>query len=179
MASRIPLVRQLAWPGIAVQYLILSGLFSVVWITTARVRPESLSLSLLAVPVLYLAYVGAGRLLLAWHHRSGMRLMAQGRYAEAIPCFQASYAFFLRHRWLDRYRALVLASPTAMSHAEIALCNIAFAYTRMDDNGRAKAYYQMVLRESPDNTLAHAALVTLAATERASVEGAIRRANAA
>jgi hypothetical protein len=116
---------------------------------------------------IYLAYSFASRSLLARAHRRGVRLSRNQQFAAAIPAHQASYDFFARHAWLDRYRAITMMSASAMSYREMALCNIAFAYTQIGEGAKAKQFYQRALSEFPGSTMAAAALRMIDASERA------------
>lgn len=97
-------------------------------------------------------------MLLARAHRHGIHLSHQHRFAEAIVEYEASYDFFSRHRWLDDYRSIFMMTPGAMSYREMALVNIAFAYSQLGDGTKAIEYYRRALDEFPDNQIALAAL---------------------
>ncbi|PJF24579.1 MAG: hypothetical protein CUN53_17125, partial [Phototrophicales bacterium] len=95
----------------------------------------------------------------------------QGRYAEAIAAFERSADFFTRRRWLDRFRALTMLMPSHYSYHEMALANIAFCHAQLRDAARAKAAYERVLRDYPNNELVRAALKLIEAVERDSANG--------
>ncbi len=65
-------------------------------------------------------------------HRRGMRLYRSQQYAAAIQSFGESYDFFARHEWIDRFRAITMMSPSAISYREMALCNIAFGHRKLN-----------------------------------------------
>lgn len=106
----------------------------------------------------YLAYSIGSRQLIARAHRHGMRLYRNRQYSAAIEAFQSSYDFFTSHAWIDRFRSIVMMSPSAMSYREMALCNIAFCYSQIGDGDNAERYYRQALDEFPDSGLAAAAL---------------------
>ena len=91
-------------------------------------------------------------------NQKGILLLKHGRYEEAIPHFERSYAFFSRHRWLDDFRYLVLLSSSSISYREMALANIAYAYGLMGNGKRAQLGYQRVLEDFPRSMIAHTAL---------------------
>src|SRR5205085_9239376 len=70
-----------------------------------------------------------GRLIIARHHRRGIRLVRQRLFAEAITAFEQSLEFFTRHAWVDRFRSITMLSAAGLSYREMALGNIAFCYS--------------------------------------------------
>ena len=106
----------------------------------------------------YLAYSIGSRMVVARAHRAGIALVRQQQFAAAITKFQESYEFFDRHRWIDRYRAITLMSPSAVSYREMAIANIAFCYGQLGDGARCRAYYQKCLELYPESGLATSAL---------------------
>jgi hypothetical protein len=79
----------------------------------------------------YLTYSLGSRMLISRAHRRGMRLYRSQQYAAAINAYKESYDFFARHTWIDRFRAITMMSASAISYREMALCNIAFCYSRL------------------------------------------------
>lgn len=53
-----------------------------------------------------------------------------------------------------------------MSYREMALVNIAFAYSQIGNGERAKAYYQHALEEFPNSSMAIAALRLIESVEQ-------------
>ena len=94
-----------------------------------------------------------------------MQLLRIGQYPEAIARFEASYIFFTRHVWIDRYRSIVMMSPSAASYREAALINIAFCYAQIGQGAEAKNYYLRTLHEFPESGLAKAALTLIESIE--------------
>ena len=82
---------------------------------------------------------------------------------------QESYDFFTRCRWLDRYRAVTLMSLSAISYREMALINIAFAYSQIGDGGKAKEHYERALDDFPNSGMASAALKLINSVERSNL----------
>lgn len=163
--SRIPTVRPVSWVATIPQFLTLMVAGSVGWLLT-----ESSSGVFLGAAV-YLTYSIASRLVIPSAHRRGVRLMRSGRFEEAIEAYTESYAFFTRHAWLDRYRSLTMMSPSAISYREMALINMAVAYSQIDRGDLAKAYYARALEEFPNSAMAATALKMIEAIEHASSKG--------
>jgi len=92
------------------------------------------------------------------HHRMGISEMRLGQFGEAIHSFQRSIDFFERHPWIDRFRWITLLSASSMTYREMGIANIAFAYSQQGDGERARAYYEMCIKEFPDNGVAISAL---------------------
>ena len=115
-------------------------------------------LSMILGASIYLAYSFGSRYILAAAHRAGIRLSRHGRFKEAIACYEQSYDFFSRYHWIDRYRSVVLMTPSAISYREMALINIAFCHGQLGNGDAAKQYYEKALDEFPDSVMARAGL---------------------
>ena len=160
--AKPPIVTQIQWRAVALQLLIYA----------AAVAAASIALGRDSNPVLVgvfpiFMWSLASRYLVARHQRRGVRLMKAHRYDAAIPSFEASYEFFSRHRWLDRYRAILLMSASAIPYREMALANIAFCHSQAGRGAEAKAAYQRTLNEFPSSGLAEAALRLIGSVENA------------
>ena len=92
------------------------------------------------------------------NHRVGMRLVHKREFQNAIPYFEKSYDFFVKYAWLDKYRYLTLLSSSKMCYREMALTNIAFCYSQIEEGDKAIEYYSRTIAEYPDNEMAKAAL---------------------
>lgn len=149
--AAVPTVRQISWGHLLLQFPLI-GLFIYGYylLELEYFGPWGSATYFLLALVL--------RGLLAGANHRGMQLVKQQRFAEALPFFERSVAFFTAHRWVDTYRFLTMFSSSSMSYKEMALCNIAFCYGQMGQGLRAKAAYERVLQEYPANGLAHAAL---------------------
>jgi tetratricopeptide (TPR) repeat protein len=88
-------------------------------------------------------------------------LIKEGKFEEAIACFEKSYHFFSRNSWIDKYRYVTLFSASKMSYKEMALCNIAFCYSQVNEGLKAIEYYERTLQEFPENGLAKTGLKML------------------
>jgi hypothetical protein len=119
MSSGIPIVRQVSWPAALPQLAALAAAVTIGYLLVGRdgIFPGAFA---------YLAYSIGSRLLIPRDHRAGIKLGRKQQFEQAIPKFQASFDFFNRHAWIDRFRSIVLMSPSAASYREMALANIAF-----------------------------------------------------
>ncbi|MCA9091467.1 MAG: hypothetical protein KDA90_22865 [Planctomycetaceae bacterium] len=91
-------------------------------------------------------------------HRAGIYLVRKQQFEDAIPHFLRSFEFFQRRLWLDKYRAILMLSTTAISYREMALVNAAFCYSQIGDGENARKYYEQCLGLFPDSVLALSAL---------------------
>ena len=155
MSSKTPFVRQVSWPMVIPQIMAMVASVSIVH---AVLRPEAFLHSLMLGCGIYLAYSIGSRQIIASAHRAGIRLSRQGRFQEAISQYERSYQFFAKHKWIDRFRSLVLMSPSGISYREMALVNIAFCHGQLGNAELAKEYYQKTLQEFPDSGMAKASL---------------------
>jgi tetratricopeptide (TPR) repeat protein len=158
-----PVVRQASISGSAVTIAVVAGLAVGGWLVTNSVSGVIWSMGI------YFAYAWLTRSLISREHRRGIRLVLLGRYEEAIPAFENSLSFFTRHVWIDRFRAVTMLSPSKMSYREMASCNVAFCYALIGQGAKAKAIYQSVLADYPDNPLAPASLRMLEAGQQMAV----------
>ena len=163
MSSKTPIVRQVSWPLVIPQFLAMA---CSVGIVHAAIRPETFSDSIFIGLLIYLTYSIGSRQIIISAHRAGMRLIKQSNFQEAIPQFEKSYQLLNRHKWIDRYRYLVLMSPSAIPYREMALVNIAYCHSQIGNADLTKEYYQKTLQEFPDSGLANAALTMIATIEK-------------
>lgn len=147
MASNVPFTRQIAWLPVIVQIIFI-------WLLIYLFDLAGFTQPFIFAAVTYVILAFLLRNIFAKQHRTGIRLVKQHRFAEAIPYFQKSYAYFSQQSWVDRYRFLTLLSATAMSYREMGLCNIAFCYAQIGEGQKAKEYYQLTLKDYPQNGLA-------------------------
>jgi tetratricopeptide (TPR) repeat protein len=154
MASNIPIVRQVGWLSVIPQLLLITLLILFYhFIGSER--------AMLLGALTFLVITFGLRYIVAIKHRKGIRLTKQHKFAEAIPYFQQSVEFFSKHNWVDKYRYLTLMSSSKMTYKELAFCNIAFCYCQIGEGLKAKEYYQLTLKEYPENGMAIAALKML------------------
>ncbi len=158
--QRIPMVRPRSWLATIPKILALTTTVAIGWFATHS------SNGVFWGAAVYVIYSFGSRKLIPSAHRRGVRLSQNEQYREAIAAHQESYEFFTRHSWLDRYRAITMMSPSAMSFREMALLNIAFAYSQIGEGEKAKQHYQRALAEFPGSGMANAALLLIESVER-------------
>ncbi|MBC8052277.1 MAG: hypothetical protein H7Y13_04380 [Sphingobacteriaceae bacterium] len=149
MASKTPIVRQVSWPSVIFQ-LILLGLLICIFQIFEFAEPfftAALTYAILAFGL---------RIKIARSHRKGLQLIKQQKPIEALPFFEKSVNYFTKFNWIDKYRYLTLLSSSKMTYREMGLCNIAFCYSQTGEGYKAKEVYQMILKEYPENGLAYA-----------------------
>ncbi len=151
MSTQTPIVQQISWLAVIPQF---AALATAVIIAT-RLSPANGGLYGAGA---YLIYSIASRQLITRDHRAGIALAKEQRFEEAIPRFQKSFEFLDRNPWIDRFRSIVLMSPSAASFREMALANIGFAYSQIGRGDEARYYYEKCLQRFPNSGLATAAL---------------------
>ena len=147
----VPIIRRISWLAVVPQLLALGAAIMLA-------RHFQLHDGLLVGVIGYLVYSAGSRKILTSYHRAGVRLVRQQHFAEAIEKFQRSLLFFDKHRWIDRFRSIVLMSPSAISYREMALANIAFCYSQIGDGTHARQWYEACLAEFPQSGLAQVGL---------------------
>ncbi len=150
--SRVPVIRPTSTFATILQLILLGTAMVVGWNMASA--PEGV----LAGIAIYLIYSFSTRLLIPRDHRRGIRLVRHQQYEKAIDEFSRSYDFFTRFAWLDRFRYILLMTPSTMSYREIALCNKAFCYSQIGKGKQVLKYYQQAISEFPDCGLAEAAI---------------------
>ena len=153
MGSGRPVVRQIAWISLTPQVIIMLAFIVLADVIFGVSSPVSD-----VVILLYFLYPLAARQLVAHNHRRGIRFFKAGDYVHAIGEFEKSYDFFMKHRWIDKYRFVVLLSSSRISYTEMALLNIAFCYSQIGEGDRSEQYYEKTLEQFPDSGMAKAAL---------------------
>ena len=160
MGQRLPTIREISWVAFGWQLVVLALLIATMFAVVGPRHGVTLG------AVAFLAWRLCAHQLVARHHRTGIRLMRARRLEPAIAAFQRSLAFFERYPWLDRYRAVVLLSPSRMCYREMALVNIAFAWGQLGNGVLMKQAYERAHAEYPENPIALAALQQIAAIEQ-------------
>ncbi|RCS52630.1 tetratricopeptide repeat protein [Bremerella cremea] len=152
MAS-LPTYRSISWLSVLPQMLIYVCVYLlVVFLTGSKDRGITIG-----IPIV-LVYSMGSRYLVPHDHRRGLRLTSQSRFEEAIVAYQRSLEFFTKYSWIDRYRAFVLMSPSAISYREMDLCNIAYCHLQLGHTQEAAACYRQAIEMNPQNGLAIAGL---------------------
>ncbi len=147
----MPLVRPVAWSAVVVQVAVLASAVFV----GGRILPGE---GLLVGSCACLAYSLSVRPTVTRHHRAGIARVKRQDYDGAIACFARSLAFFDRHAWIDRGRALVLLSASGMCYREMALSNMGFCHGQAGRGTEARRCYETCLERFPGSGVAAAAL---------------------
>ena len=161
MSQRVPIVRRISWPGVLPQ---LVAVVACILISTAILGASSNSVAMGAF--CYLAYSLGSRAVLLRQHHAGIRATQAGQYEAATRHFQSSYEFLQRRPWIDRYRYIVLMSPSACSFREMALVNMAVAYVQLGRGAEATVLYERALHEFPGSVPAASALNLIRGLEK-------------
>ena len=151
MAANIPTVKQIAWVSLIPQIIIMGLL-----VFAYQMMGYKEAFYFGAITYLILTFVL--RNFVAKDHRIGMRLAKQHKFTEAIPYFEKSIDFFIKNKWVDKYRYITLMSSSKTTYLEMGLCNIAFCYSQTNNGIKAKEYYERTLKDFPENSLAIAGL---------------------
>jgi tetratricopeptide (TPR) repeat protein len=151
MASKSPIVRQVAWLSLLPQFALIVCI--IVFARFIGFRNYVLAGAIIYLTISFLLRFG-----IPFHHRKGIALFKKGSFVEAIPFFEKSYTFFKRNVWIDKYRNITLLSSSRASYTEMALLNIAFCYGQSGDGKRSKEYYEKTLSEFPNSEIAKASL---------------------
>ena len=151
MASKKPIVKQIAWLSVFPQIALLIGMIFLA---------QFMGFKNFIFPglIMYLAISLPLRFGVPHHHRKGIALVKKGAFAEAIPFFEKSYIFFKKYKWIDTYRYITLLSSSRISYTEMALLNIAFCHGQSGDGQMSRHYYEKTLHAFPDSEMANASL---------------------
>src|SRR5215207_2221557 len=156
MNSQLPIVQKTAWLCIFPQLLIMFVLMIVGWRTLS---PDNFWRGSVYGVVAYLVYSFGSKNILLKSHRRGIYYAKLSSFREAIREFQLSYEFLNKHRWVDRYRCIVMLDSSAVSYREMALCNIAYSHAQLQQHFQALQCYRRALEEFPESELAQNGVV--------------------
>ncbi|WP_445710687.1 tetratricopeptide repeat protein [Flavobacterium sp.] len=151
MTSKTPTIRQSSWFAILPQFGIM--LLFIFLFSMSNLKDPSLF-----ALITYFFIAMSLRNFVPKSHREGIKLTNKKRFEAAIPKFENSYAFFTKNNWIDKYRYLTLFSSSRMSYREMALCNIAFCYSQIENGTKALEYYEKAQHEFLDSGLALAGI---------------------
>jgi len=158
MTSSRPVIKQISWISMVPQ-LILMGILIIIFQFFTTTDP------FLYAVLVYLALSVGLKQFIPYYHRKGVRFYKKGEYEKAIVQFQASYDFFVRHQWIDKYRSVLLLSASRISYTEMALVNLAFCHSQLGNGSMSKELYEKVLSEFPDSQMAKTSLKMFDATK--------------
>lgn len=151
MASKVPIIRQIAWISTIPHVFVIGGL---IYIYDVLGLPQPMLWGALTMIMLSIGL----KTFICKDHLQGILLVKQKKFGEAIPFFEKSVAYFSKNAWIDKYRFLTLLSSSKVGYREMGLCNMAFCYAQIGDGLKAKTMYEQVLAEYPESSLASFAL---------------------
>lgn len=92
---------------------------------------------------------------------TGVKLLKEGKYEEAIPFIQKDISYFTKRSWIDRFRFALMISSSSISYREISLCNMAYCLLQTGKTREAKELYESILTQYPENMVVKAQLKTI------------------
>jgi len=101
---------------------------------------------------------------------TGVSLMRQDKYEEAISFIEKDIHYFTERAWIDKFRFVLMISTSSRSFREISLCNKAYCLLQMERVKECTALYESVLAQYPGNVVARSQLNTINIVTR-SVKG--------
>lgn len=151
MPTEAPIVSQIAWIS-AIPQIVILGFFIYLFFLLGVGFPFVFG------PLTYLVLSYGLKKLLTNNHQKGINAIKKGNFKDAIPHFEKSVEHFDQNSWVDKYRFLTVLSSSRMTYREMSLCNIAFCYAQTGNGSKAIEYYELALKDYPNNILAKAAL---------------------
>ncbi len=151
MPSNLPVIKQGSALSFLIQTLILVGFYFLF-------RSVNKDMALFYALAVFLVILFLVRYFVPIHHRRGIIHYRRHAFDQAIPHFEKSYAFFLRHSWLDRWRFIFILSSSKISYTEMALLNIAFCKGQTGDKQGAIDGYNKALEQFPESQIAVSSL---------------------
>ena len=121
--------------------------------TTSATGMDQIGHAFWSWSALIMAYVFLISKPLRRHQVKGEKLIKADKFEEAIPFFQASYAFFSRYTRLDHFRQVLLINLSTISMRECSLINIAVCYIQLERFDRAKTQLKEGLKDLPDSKI--------------------------
>jgi tetratricopeptide (TPR) repeat protein len=174
MASKQPIVKQIAWASLIPQVAVMAILMYSSHLLGAE-QP------IIVGAVFYLILSLILRRLIPSNHRKGFKHLKKKEFAKAIGNFELSYEFFQRYSWIDKFRFLTLLSSSRICYREMALLNLAYCYGQQGDGTRSKEYYEKTIEQFPKSEMARSSLqmfesaMTLAQPQDIAEEGSSHR----
>jgi hypothetical protein len=118
-----------------------------------------------ASPIVYMAFCRIMRWRFAGHHRGGIRAYRARRFDEAVVHNRASFEFFERHPWMDRWRFLLFGTASRTPYKTMALGNLAYSEVMRGNRSLAVSLFEQALRLTPGYANAEVGLAMLGTTE--------------
>jgi hypothetical protein len=92
---------------------------------------------------------------------TGVSLMRQDRFEEAIPFIEKDINYYTERAWIDKFRFVLMISSSGRSFREISLCNMAYCLLQTGKVKECTALYESVLTQYPGNVVAKTQLNTI------------------
>lgn len=148
MKRNVPIYNPISWKS-TIPNLIMLGLYTLMyWIVGVQKAYMFGVGTWIMISMLIRPYFFERKL------KSGLRLVQQEKFNEAIPLFKDFLDYFKRYRFLDRWRFYILLSANKFTYEEIGLMNIALCYSQIGELEKASEIYQSALKINPDNEVA-------------------------
>jgi len=160
MSSTQPVIKQINWLSLIPQLIVMVILIYIYYLI-------KVSDPVIYGVCTYLVLSVLLRQIVPIYHRKGITYYKAKQYEKAIVEFEKSFEFFMKHRWIDKNRFIVLLSSSRVSYLEMSLINIAFCYGQLGDGKKSKECYEKALSEFPHSQMAITALKMLDAGKSA------------
>jgi len=160
MSSTQPVIKQINWLSLIPQLIVMVILIYIYYLI-------KVSDPVIYGVCTYLVLSVLLRQIVPIYHRKGITYYKAKQYEKAIVEFEKSFEFFMKHRWIDKNRFIVLLSSSRVSYLEMSLINIAFCYGQLGDGKKSKEWYEKALSEFPHSQMAITALKMLDAGKSA------------
>ncbi len=144
--SNVPMIDRISWKAMLLQFLFMVLCYSV----AAAFYPEEAFL--LGVGSYFLVTVVL-KYTMMMPFRKGIAYVRMGHFSDAISSFGQSIEFLDKNPWVDQYRAILLANPSAFSYKELALHNTAFAQNELGEKKEANKTLKRLREEFPESKL--------------------------
>ncbi|MBN2439766.1 MAG: tetratricopeptide repeat protein [Spirochaetales bacterium] len=151
MSSNLPIVKQINIVSILLQLSLIAILIFVFY----QIDKENYMLYSFGIFIVLTIIL---RYSIPHYHRKGVAFYKKGNFEQALPCFEASYLFFKKYRWIDKYRFITILSSSRISYTEMALLNKAFCLGQIGKKDESIKTYKQVLEEFPNSKIAESTL---------------------
>ena len=130
------------------------SLITLIIVCVVFITPQKINHGVYLGASIFLLYSLSARQIIPRYHRRGIACLNSRNFGEALKLFELSKKFFEKYSWIDKYRSVVLMSPSVYSYHEMSMINIAFVCLEKDDVIKAEQYYREVTNLYPDNKIA-------------------------
>lgn len=144
--KNIPTERTIAWTALIPQVLLMAVIFAVIYFMKLK-EP------LLLMATIYLILSFVLKAIFLKDHNKGIKLTKQGKDKEGIAAFEKIAKYFADHLWMDQYRFITLLSAAKQGYREMAFVNSGYCYLQLNNQEKAKGYYEKTLRDYPNNEM--------------------------